>query len=145
MSTAAPFRYRAAQSGLTAPLVRNVVVRFYEKVRGDAVLGPIFEEAIGYEWDAHIERIIQFWLTATRLGRGYDGRNFMPAHLKHRSIRVEHIPRWLELFRRIAAEHCSPQGASVLIDIAERMAETLELSLGRRDGGQSALARNDRG
>lgn len=133
MNTALPYQNRARESGLTVQLVRKVVIRFYDEIRRDGDLGPIFEGAIGSHWDEHIERIIQFWLTATRLGRGYDGKNFMPAHLKHSSIRTEHIPRWLGLFRKTAVDQCSPEGASVLIDIAERMAETLEIGLTRRD------------
>jgi len=133
MNTALPFQNRAKESGLTDQLVRDVVIRFYDEIRRDGVLGSIFEDAIGSHWDEHIERIVQFWLTATRLGRGYDGKNFMPAHLKHRSIHAEYLPRWLELFRETVVEQCSPEGASVLIDIAERMAETLEIGLTRRD------------
>lgn len=132
MNTTLPFRDRAKESGLTAEIVRHVVIEFYNEIRRDEVLGPIFEEAIGSHWDEHIERIIQFWLTATRLGRGYDGRNFMPAHLKHASIHADQLPRWLALFRQTAVERCSPECASVLIDIAERMAETLEIGLTRR-------------
>jgi hemoglobin len=137
MNTSAPFEYHAAAAGLSEPLVRKVILSFYEKVRRDAVLGPVFAEAIGNDWDSHLERIILFWLTATRLGRGYDGRNFMPAHLRNRSIRGDQLPRWLELFRDTAAEQCSLEAASVLVDIAERMAETLEIGLARRDINKS--------
>lgn len=131
MITSVPFQYRAAESGITEQLIRDVVFKFYEKIRNDAVLGPIFADAIGHDWDSHIERVILFWMTATRLERGYNGRNFMPAHLRHRSIRADHIPRWLALFRDTATEHCSSEGASVLIDIAERMAETLEIGIAK--------------
>jgi hemoglobin len=136
MIASGPFEYRAVGAGLTEPLVRAVILSFYERVRRDAVLGPVFADAIGDHWDRHIERIISFWLTATRLGGGYDGRNFMPAHLRNHSIRAEQLPRWLELFRMTAAEHCSAQAAAVLVDIAERMAETLELGLARRDNNE---------
>ena len=133
MTTPVAFEYPAAAAGLTEPLVRQVVLSFYEKVRGDAVLGPVFAAAIGGDWDPHIERIMLFWLTATQLKRGYDGRNFMPAHLKNPAIRPDQLPRWLELFRETAAGQCTPQAASALVDIAERMAETLAISLKRRD------------
>lgn len=133
MHTSAPFEHRAVDAGLTEALVRKVIISFYDKVRTDAVLGPVFAEAIGDDWDPHIERIILFWLTASRLGRGYSAQRFMPAHLRNRSIRADQLPRWLELFRNTAAEQCSPQIASALIDIAERMAETLKISLARRD------------
>ena len=129
-----PFQYRAVEAGLTEPLVREVILSFYEKVRVDEVLGPVFTEAIGNDWSAHIGRIILFWLTATRLSRGYDSTGFLPAHLRNRSIRSDQLPRWLQLFRDTAREHCSPEASSVLIDIAERMAETIRISLDRRDG-----------
>jgi hemoglobin len=130
------FRYRADEAGITPQLIESVVVAFYGKVRVDPVLGPIFENAIGADWDAHIKRIISFWLTATRLARGYEGRRFMPAHLQHRSIHADHLPRWLALFRQTLEERCSPLQATVLADIAERMAENIELGLNRREAGR---------
>jgi hemoglobin len=133
MNTSIGFRCPAAEFALTEPLVRDVVLSFYDQVRRDPVLGPVFAEAIGVHWDEHIERIILFWLSATRLRRSYDGRNFMPAHLRHRSIQVDLLPRWLELFRETVAERCSPEGASVLNDIAVRMAETREIGLAERE------------
>lgn len=132
MAIAEPFQHRATAVGLTEALIRKVIPAFYEKVRPDPVLGPVFADAIGDDWDHHIERIIQFWLTATRLGSGYESRNFLPAHLRHGSIRVQQLPRWLELFRETTAEHCSPEAASVLLDIAQRMAETIAVGLSRR-------------
>jgi hemoglobin len=138
MNTSDAFRPIAIESGLTTQLIRTLMFAFYGKIRLDPVLGPIFTKAIGTEWDAHIERIISFWLTATRLERGYDGRRFMPAHLQHGFIHPEHLPRWLALFRETASEHCSPAQAAALVDIAERMAENLAISLARRDRDQPA-------
>ena len=112
-------RPRALECGLTRGLIRDLMFAFYGKVRSDALLVPIFTRAIGTDWDAHIERIISFWLTATRLGRGYDGTRFMSAHLQHSSIHAEDLPRWLALFRQTIGERCSPEQAAVLVDIAE--------------------------
>jgi hemoglobin len=61
-------------------------------VRQDGVLGPVFAEAIGNDWAPHIEKINQFWLTATRLGTGYESARFLPAHMQHFSIRADQIP-----------------------------------------------------
>jgi hemoglobin len=133
MTATGPFQSRAVESGITTPMVRDVVLRFYATVRRDAVLGPLFEHAIGADWDAHIERIVRFWLTATRLERSYDGSEFMRAHVKHRAIKVEHIPRWLALFEATLAERCSPPQAAALLDIAVRMAENIEIGLERRE------------
>jgi hemoglobin len=125
--------YRGATAGLSEPLFRKVIWFFYEKVRRDPLLSPVFEEAIGDDWDPHIERIMLFWLTATGVQRGYEDRNFMPAHLRHASVRAELLPRWLELFRQTTEEHCEPEPARALVDIAERMAQTLEIGLARKD------------
>jgi hemoglobin len=129
------YAQRARAAGLTEPLVRQVVDAFYVKVRLDPTLGPVFDDIIQDDWPTHIERIGAFWLTATRLGSGYDGREFMPAHVKHASIRASLLPRWLTLFRETARDLCPPAGADVLIDIAERMANSVRISLSRRDGG----------
>ncbi len=135
MSTPVAFQPRSS-AGLTEAVVRNVVAAFYDRVRKDAVLGPVFEEAIGEHWDEHLERINRFWLSATRLARGYDGRQFMPAHLRHGSIAADQLPRWLALFRETVAEHCTPEAGGILVDIAERMAETLAVGLAHRDQTQ---------
>ena len=134
--TAGPSEYRGAAAGLTEPLIRTVILSFYEKVRRDALLGPVFAEAIGDDWTPQIERIVLFWLTATGQQRGYEGRNFMPAHLRHASVCAELLPRWLELFRQTSDKHCTSESARALVDIAERMAQTLEIGLARK-GQQS--------
>jgi hemoglobin len=133
MNISEPFRARALESGITEQLIRKVMYAFYGKVRSDAVLGPIFTNAIGSDWDDHIERIISFWNAATRLRPGYEGKRFMPAHLQHKSIRTEHLPRWRALFRETAREHCSPLQSAALVEIAERMAENIAIGLERRD------------
>ena len=74
------------------------------------MLGPIFEKAIGDDWDPHIERI-----------------------MGHGSIHPDQLPRWFELFHQTASEHCESKGAQALIDIAERMAQTLQIGLTREE------------
>jgi len=132
MSTSDPFKDRAAETGLTEPLVRDVIASFYEQVRQDPILGPVFFGVLGDDWTAHLNRINLFWLTVTRLGQGYPAKNFMPAHIRHPSIQPDQLPRWLELFRKTARSMCPPEAADVLIDIAERMAESIKIGLERR-------------
>jgi hemoglobin len=135
----APFQHRAQAIGLTEAAVRDVVFAFYDTVRVDDLLGPIFEEALGDDWKPHIENICLFWLSATRLGSGYKASNFIPAHMKHSSIRQEQIPRWLHLFRETVAERCTPEAAAALIDIAERMADSIRVSLSRQADAATRL------
>ena len=114
-------------------LLRRLIDEFYARVRRDPELGPVFEAIIADRWPPHIEKILSFWMTATRAGAGYKGRDFTPAHLKHSAIRAEQLPRWLELFRATCRDLCEPQAADVLIRIAQQMADNLEISLSRRD------------
>jgi len=132
MVSNSPFQYRAAAVGITAPIIRDVIHAFYDKVRHDAMLAPIFEQAIGPEWDHHIEKVCLFWLTATRLGSGYAARNFLPAHMRHRSIGVAELSRWLSLFEETLNERTQPEMSEVLLDIANRMAENIQLGIACR-------------
>lgn len=133
MVTPSAFEYRAAAVGLTVPVLREVIYAFYyEKVRQDAVLAPIFVQALGDKWDHHIEKVLLFWLTATGLGSGYQARNFLPAHVRHRSIGAAELSRWLALFEETLNQRCSPEVSEVLLDIARRMAENIQIGISRQ-------------
>lgn len=133
LPTESDYKHRGADAGVTEPVIRSVVVAFYEKVKRDAALGPVFRDIIGENWDAHVERVCSFWLYVTHLAPGYNSPDFMPAHIKHTSIQSSLLPHWLRLFRETAEELCSREVAGALIDIAQRMAVSIEMSLTRRD------------
>jgi hemoglobin len=116
---------------LTSAVIRRVVEAFYVKARRDPLLGPVFN-ALVEDWDAHIDKVSAFWRYAARLDRSYDARDFMPAHVRHPQIQAALLPQWLLLFRRTATEICTEDVAKILIDIAERMAASIEISLARR-------------
>lgn len=117
---------------LSDAVIKDLVALFYARVCEDAVLGPVFAEIIGEEWDTHLKKIVAFWRYATWLDRTYNARNFMLSHAKHAQIQASLLPRWLAIFRQSARDACTKQAADHLIDIAERMAVSLEMSLNRR-------------
>jgi hemoglobin len=127
------YEHKVAVTGLAEADIRRLIPAFYAKVRGDPVLGPVFDGIVGNNWPTHIETVCSFWLYATRLNRRYNGRNFMPAHIRHPAIRAELLPRWLTIFSETARQLCTPAQADSLIEIAERMANSLEISLNKRD------------
>lgn len=129
----AAYEHKAADAGITEASIRRLIPAFYARVRRDPTLGPIFDGIIGDRWPAHIETVISFWLYVTRLDRRYIARNFNPAHIKHVAIRADLIPRWLTLFRETAQDRCPADSATALVDIAQRMASSLEISLNKRD------------
>jgi len=134
------YKQRPSRADITEPLLRELIFAFYEKVKKDPILGPVFMNIIGENWDSHIDTICLFWTTVTHVGTGYKARNFMPAHIQHPSIRSTQLPRWLELFGETAREKCSPDAAAVLIEIAERMADNIACSLNRRDEREGVAA-----
>ena len=130
----AAYEHKATNAGITEAEIRRLIPAFYARVRRDPMLGPVFDGIIDERWPAHIETVISFWLYVTRLDRSYNARNFIPAHIKHPAIRADLIPQWLALFRDAAEDLCSADSAVVLVDIAQRMASSLEISLNRRGG-----------
>ncbi|MGI9242640.1 MAG: group III truncated hemoglobin, partial [Verrucomicrobiales bacterium] len=41
----------------------QLVDRFYEKIRSDEKLGPIFNELVDVDWDTHLPKMYDFWDT----------------------------------------------------------------------------------
>lgn len=130
----AAYQNDAAKVGISEADIRRLVPAFYANVRRDPILGPVFDGIIGDNWPAHIDTVCSFWLSATRLDRRYDGRNFTPAHVRHPAIRADLLAQWLTIFRTTAWELCTPAQADALVGIAERMAGSLAISLNKRDG-----------
>ncbi len=82
--------------------IRLLVDSFYEKVRADAVLAPIFDEKIGDNWPAHLEKMYKFWQTLLLKERTYQGSPFPPhAFLP---IGESHFQIWLSLFYQTLEE-----------------------------------------
>jgi hemoglobin len=111
-----------AQTGLDEDVLRQLVRRFYEKIRADMVLGPIFATRIS-DWPPHLERMVAFWSSVALMTGQYHGRP-VSAHLPL-PIDAVHFDRWLGLFRSTAQETCTPAGAAHVIERAERIAHSL--------------------
>lgn len=111
-----------ARTGLSEENLTELVHRFYDKVRTDTVLGPIFATRIS-DWGPHLERMVDFWSSVALMTGRYHGAP-MPAHV---TLPVEwgHFERWFVLFRETAAETCPPEGAAHVIERAERIARSL--------------------
>jgi hemoglobin len=112
-----------ARTGLDEAMLDRLVRRFYARVREDALLGPVFDEAIR-DWEPHLEKMVDFWSSVALMTGRYHGRP-MQKHLPL-PIVAAHFDRWLALFRDTAREVCPPQGAAHLVASAERIAFTMQ-------------------
>jgi len=115
-----------ARTGLSEAQLGELVQRFYDRVRSDQILGPIFEERIT-DWGTHLDRMVEFWSSVALMTGRYHGAP-MP---KHASLPVgwAHFERWLDLFRQAARETCTRKGAAHVIERAERIAPSLYLAV----------------
>ena len=100
--------------------IKKMVNEFYEKVRIDDLIGPIFNRIIQDNWPVHLEKMYRFWQTVLLNERTYSGQPFMP----HAKLPVEkrHFDRWLELFRKTVDTHFVGEKADEAKWRAERMA-----------------------
>lgn len=119
-------RDTAAGLGIDEALVAALVDTFYGRVRQDDLLGPVFEAALGEDWDAHLSKLKDFW-SAIALGtRRYDGRP-MPAHLRLPGLTRAHFERWLALFRTTLDEIMpNPAAADFFYDRASMIGRNFQ-------------------
>ena len=115
-----------ARTGLSEAQLSELVHRFYAKVRGDEMLGPIFAERIT-DWGAHLDRMVDFWSSVALMTGRYHGAP-VPRHARL-PVEWAHFARWLDLFRQTAHETCTPEGAAHVIERAERIAQSLHLAV----------------
>ena len=106
----------------------RLIALFYERVRQDAELGPIFNEAIE-DWPDHLEKLTAFWHSVMLTSGRYKGQP-VPAHRTHRDrITPELFDRWLALWNRTTAEIMAPDAAAALQAKAAKIGESLKLAL----------------
>lgn len=113
--------------GVTEEMTSRLVHVFYDKVRRDKVLGPVFNGAIA-DWDGHLAKLCNFWSSVTLMTGRYKGRP-VPAHVGLPGIGPEMFARWLGLFRATAQEQCPPAAAALFISSAERIAASLQMAI----------------
>jgi hemoglobin len=125
-----------ARTGLDDAILTRLVHGFYDKVRRDEMLGPIFAERIT-DWGPHLARMVAFWSSVALMTGRYHGAP-MPKHLPL-PVDQSHFDRWLELFRETASEVCTADGAAWVIDRAERIAFSIHANIEdfRRDYSRS--------
>tara|TARA_R110000868_G_scaffold48678_1_gene157621 strand:- start:121 stop:510 length:390 start_codon:yes stop_codon:yes gene_type:complete len=107
----------------------EILVRdFYDHIRADAVLGPIFARVIGDDWEPHLQKMFAFWSSVMLMSGRYKGQP-MAAHMRLKQVRPEHFDIWLSLFEEAANRNCAPETATAFLDKARRIAESLKLGM----------------
>jgi hemoglobin len=107
---------------------------FYDKVRKDPAIGPIFNRVILAEaWPTHLAKMCDFWSSVLLMSGRFKG-NPMAAHARIADIRETHFARWLHLFRQTVEAVCPPEAAALFVARSEMIAKSLQLGIAASRG-----------
>jgi hemoglobin len=120
-----------ARTGITEAMIERLVHAFYDKVRADEVLGPIFDARI-HDWVPHLAQMCAFWSSVALMTGRYHGTPMV----KHMPLPVDaaHFDRWLALFEQTAHEICPGEAEAHFVERARRIAASLELGVANANG-----------
>ena len=112
--------------------VNFLVKTFYAQIRQHKVLSPFFEKAIT-DWDAHIEKLTDFWEASLFLKTKYTG-NPLQAHIKvdkdnNHGITQEHFGLWLNLWVGTIDSHFEGDYAENAKSKARKMATFMFMNI----------------
>jgi hemoglobin len=114
---------------VTESTIKAQVDAFYARVRRDAILGPIFADAIADKaWPAHLEKMYAFWSSVMLTSGRYKG-DPVSTHRKVTAIEPPMFGNWLDLFEATASELFVPEVAAQFACKARRIAESLKLAM----------------
>jgi|SRR5690606_8195589 len=112
--------------------IKLLVDTFYNKIREDDLLGPIFVEVIQDRWTRHQNQIYTFWQTELLGEHLYCVNPFMPrADLP---VKKQHFVRWIELFYQTLDEYFAGEIADEAKWRAAEMAEMFQYKIANYRG-----------
>lgn len=112
--------------------VFKLVSIFYEKVRKNEHIGPIFNEIIK-DWPEHLEKLTDFWETNLFLVRKFRG-NPMTAHVSvdqkfDHTIEMRHFGEWLNMWYQTLDELFDGEKANLAKNRARNMSTHLFMNI----------------
>ncbi len=101
----------------------TLVYGFYDRVRVDSLLGPVFNEHVE-DWDAHLAKMVRFW-SSLLVGAGTYRGSPMPTHIALPGLNAALFQQWLALFRQTTEELPNRFLAQRAEEYAQRIARSL--------------------
>jgi hemoglobin len=104
--------------------IELMVNRFYDKVKQDELLAPLFAQV---DWPHHLPIMYNFWTSMLLGDRSYAGNPFQ----KHVALplTVLHFSRWLELFNQTIDENFAGAKAEEAKSRAQNIAAVFQYRL----------------
>ena len=104
--------------------ITQLVHGFYGDVRQDPLLGPVFEKALHGQWDAHLQRLVDFWSTVALGTRSFKGDVF-GKHMALEGVTPAHFAAWVGLWQQHTSRLLAPEVAHDLQVAAHGIARNL--------------------
>jgi hemoglobin len=106
------------------PEIEILVNKFYDKVKQDDLLAPLFAHV---DWPHHLPVMYNFWASMLLGDRSYTGNPFQ----KHvpLPLKVKHFDRWLSLFTATIDENFSGEKAEEVKSRAKNIAAVFQYRL----------------
>lgn len=114
----------AAAAIPSADSIAQLVHGFYTDVRADPLLGPVFEKALHGQWDAHLQRLVDFWSTVALGTRSFKGDVF-GKHMALEGVTPAHFAAWVRLWQLHTHRLFAPEAAQQLQLAAHGIARNL--------------------
>ncbi|MDP3227236.1 MAG: group III truncated hemoglobin [Acidovorax sp.] len=113
-----------ALPGPSVESITQLVHGFYGDVRQDPLLGPVFEQALQGQWDAHLQRLVDFWSTVVLGTRSFKGDVF-GKHMALEGVTPAHFAAWTSLWQQHTHRIFTPEVAQDLQVAAHGIARNL--------------------
>lgn len=124
---------------LDEEMIHSVVHGFYDEIRKDELLGPIFNGLIEPDaWPVHLTKMCDFWSATLLRTERYEGRP-LPPHLAIPGLCEAHFRHWLTLFMTSVEHTCPTQVADLFMDRAMRIAHSFRLAIAFQKGDDTTL------
>ncbi len=112
--------------------IEFLVHQFYDKIRADQEIGFYFNNMIT-DWDAHLEKLTDFWETNLFAVRKYKGNphevhNEVDAHFDE-NITANEFGIWLNHWAQTLDEHFEGENVETLKRRARKMSTFLYMSM----------------
>lgn len=125
----AELQRKAHSIGIDEAYISRLVDAFYQRVRANPTLGPIFDRVIKDNWDRHLPRMKEFWSSVALHSSAYSGQP-VPAHMKLTDVTPTDFQIWLNLFRETLEQTApTPEAIDYFMERAARIAESLQLAM----------------
>ena len=111
--------------------IERLVNSFYDKVKQDPEIGPIFMDVAKVNWEKHLPVMYDFWENIIFQTGNYTG-NPMTAHFRiheKNPFTKAHFTRWLALFQETLNDSFEGQNTELARQRALSIATVMEIKL----------------